>query len=258
MSAETNYTEATPVTPSAAPSTPLWKDLLIPGSIIIAGIAIGAGLYFNGGTGPSGGGSDTVAVSGGQQPTLEQRVNSLVEAAGVDSDDFAECVASGDMDSRVQEDIDNALATGGGGTPWSIVIGADGKTYPLNGALPAQAVQQIIDVARNGGEGPTGGDGVDTSLVNPITDADHIKGPRNAAVTVIEYSDFDCPFCSRFHATMDQVASANDDVAWVYRHFPLAQLHPNARSIAIASECVAELGGNEAFWTFADGYFASS
>ena len=44
----------------------------------------------------------------------------------------------------------------------------------------------------------------------------------------------------------------DERVAWVYRHFPLNQLHPNASRIAEASECVAELGGNEAFWTFSD------
>ena len=43
---------------------------------------------------------------------------------------------------------------------------------------------------------------------------------------------------------------ASGQVAWVYRHFPIEQLHPNAAGIALASECVADLGGNDAFWSF--------
>ena len=79
---------------------------------------------------------------------------------------------------------------------------------------------------------------------------------------IVEYSDFECPFCKRFHDTMNQVMDEygeNGDVAWVFRQFPLDQLHPkNARRAAIASECANELGGNDAFWKFADGWFEVS
>jgi protein-disulfide isomerase len=93
--------------------------------------------------------------------------------------------------------------------------------------------------------------------VPEVTDADHFRGPKDAAVTIVEYSDFECPFCSRFHETMKQVRSAfPDDVKWVYRHYPLDQLHPNARAAAEASECVADIGGNDKFWEFADKVFA--
>jgi len=91
--------------------------------------------------------------------------------------------------------------------------------------------------------------------VEPVTDEDHIRGNPNAPILMIEYSDYDCPFCKNFHETMNRVMDEygqDGRVAWVYRHFPLEQLHPNAPAIAHASECVAELGGNEAFWTFSD------
>jgi protein-disulfide isomerase len=94
-----------------------------------------------------------------------------------------------------------------------------------------------------------------TGLVAEVTEADHIKGDLNAPIKIVEYSDFDCPFCGRFHIVMNQIVSENPDVAWVYRHFPLEQLHPQAPLVAAASECVAELGGEEAFWSFTDGYF---
>ncbi len=91
--------------------------------------------------------------------------------------------------------------------------------------------------------------------VLPVTAEDHIRGNPNAPITIVEYSDFDCPFCKNFHETMNKIMEeygADGKVSWVYRQFPLEQLHPNAPKIAAASECVAELGGNEAFWKFAD------
>lgn len=92
--------------------------------------------------------------------------------------------------------------------------------------------------------------------MSPIAGADHIRGNPNAPVKVVEYSDFECPFCKRFHQTMQQVMKENGDkIAWVYRHFPLDQLHSQARKEAVASECAAELGGNDAFWKFADRFF---
>lgn len=85
---------------------------------------------------------------------------------------------------------------------------------------------------------------------------DHVRGDPNALVTIVEYSDFECPFCKRFHSTMQQIVKEYDGkVAWVYRQFPLDQLHTKARKEAIASECAAEIGGNDAFWKFADRFF---
>lgn len=91
--------------------------------------------------------------------------------------------------------------------------------------------------------------------IAPVTDKDHIRGNPNAPIVIVEYSDFECPFCKNFHETMNKVMAtygADGKVAWVYRNFPIKQLHPNAPKIAAASECVANLGGNEAFWKFAD------
>ena len=97
--------------------------------------------------------------------------------------------------------------------------------------------------------------------VNPITDADHVLGSRDAKVTIIEYSDFECPFCQRFHNTMNQIMDKykdSGDVAWVFRQFPL-DMHPkNAQRAAIASECVGDLRGEDAFWEFSNLYFERS
>lgn len=99
----------------------------------------------------------------------------------------------------------------------------------------------------------------DLEAMTAVSSADHIRGNPNAPVKIVEYSDFECPFCKGFHATMKQVMDeygASGKVAWVYRHFPLEQLHPvKARKEAVATECANEQGGNDAFWKYADRFF---
>lgn len=89
-----------------------------------------------------------------------------------------------------------------------------------------------------------------------IAGRDHIRGNPAAPITLVEYSDFECPFCKRFHPTVKKlVDESGGQVRWVYRHFPLDQIHSKARKEAAASECAAELGGNDAFWKFTDRFF---
>lgn len=92
--------------------------------------------------------------------------------------------------------------------------------------------------------------------VRPVTSRDNMLGSLNAPIKIIEFSDFECPFCKTFHQTMHRIVDDYDgQVAWVYRHFPSDGSHPNARAQAEASECVAHYGGNEAFWIFTDTIF---
>ena len=73
--------------------------------------------------------------------------------------------------------------------------------------------------------------------VDPVTDSDWVKGNRNAPLALIEYSDLECPFCKQFHPTAQQLISEYDgQVMWVYRHFPLAQLHSKAPTEAAAAD----------------------
>lgn len=82
---------------------------------------------------------------------------------------------------------------------------------------------------------------------------DHVYGDPQAPFSLIEYSDFECPFCKRFHPTARRLVDENpDQVNWVYRHFPLAFHNPGAQKQAEASECAAELGGNDQFWRYTD------
>lgn len=101
---------------------------------------------------------------------------------------------------------------------------------------------------------PSNGDTPSGAIdVAPISTDDHVLGNPNADVVLITFSDIDCPFCKTFDATMRQIMDVygkDGRVAWVYRQFPLDSLHPDARTKAESTECVASLAGNEAFWTY--------
>ncbi len=88
-----------------------------------------------------------------------------------------------------------------------------------------------------------------------LTSDDRIKGNKNAKITLVEYSDFECPFCKTFHPTTQQVLKDyGDKVKLVYRDYPLS-FHQNAQKEAEAGWCVNELGGNDAFWKYVDAIF---
>ncbi len=91
-----------------------------------------------------------------------------------------------------------------------------------------------------------------------ISPSDHILGSPTAKVVMVEYSDTECPFCKTFHRTLHQVMDEygrDGKVAWVYRHFPLNQLHPKAPLEAEALECAFEQGGENKFWAYLDEIF---
>lgn len=94
--------------------------------------------------------------------------------------------------------------------------------------------------------------------VKAVSSSDHIIGAKNAKVTLIEYSDFECPFCKRhFDTVKSALRDFPNDVRLVFRHYPLS-FHQNAQKEAEASECAAKLGGNDAFWKMHDKIFTET
>jgi protein-disulfide isomerase len=93
-------------------------------------------------------------------------------------------------------------------------------------------------------------------VIAPVTASDHVRGDlATAEVLIVEYSDLECPFCKNFHKSLNTaMAKYPGKIAWVYRHFPL-DMHPKALVEARATECVASLGGNDAFWKYVDNIF---
>ena len=91
------------------------------------------------------------------------------------------------------------------------------------------------------------------TLRPPVGADDHVLGPYDAPITLVEYGDFQCPHCRRAHGVLPKVLKRlGSRVRFVFRHFPLAESHPNAVHAAEAAESVAAQAGEEAFWRMHD------
>jgi Na+/H+ antiporter NhaA len=89
-----------------------------------------------------------------------------------------------------------------------------------------------------------------TDLAVPVDpERDHIRGPKKALVTLVEYGDFECPYCGQAEPAVRAVMRENDQLRFVFRHLPLTEVHPHAQLAAEASEAAAVQG---AFWEMHD------
>ncbi len=111
-----------------------------------------------------------------------------------------------------------------------------------------QVVRTFDDVNTDEGSGTV-------SVLDPVTKDDHILGDINKAkIVLVEYSYFQCPYCANHVPTIKQLMEEyGDDIALVYRHFPLTSIHSEAEPAAEAAECAADQGK---FWEFHDQLFA--
>ena len=91
-------------------------------------------------------------------------------------------------------------------------------------------------------------------LTLPVGPRDHVRGPRDAAVTIVEYADVECPYCGRVEPVLRELLEQRDDVRVVYRHFPLLEPHPHAYSAALALEAAA---AEQRFWELHEVLFAN-
>ena len=92
-----------------------------------------------------------------------------------------------------------------------------------------------------------------TGVSRPVSEDDYIRGNPNAAILMVEYSDYDCPFCSQYHNTMKQIMDeygVTGRLAWVYRISSLAKLHTNTPKDFEDTICSGHIGGHETFWNF--------
>lgn len=220
----------------------------IPQAIVTAAVIIGLALIF------------VFAQSKtANKPSNNKMYNAIELFAtnmGISADKFEACMDSGETVQTVKDQSDLATPLGVQGTPTSIIIVANtNQQIQIIGAQPVDSIKKIIDTGLSG-KNVTLSEEQKPSANTVLLPTDHIVGNPNAPIVIVEYSDSDCPYCQKFHATMHQIKDAyGDKVAWVYRHFPLDNLHPKARMEAEASECVAKLSDDATFWKYLDAMF---
>lgn len=84
----------------------------------------------------------------------------------------------------------------------------------------------------------------------------HLLGSPDAPVKVVLFMDLECPFCKKMHSRIPAfLRKYAGQIAFIFRHYPLTELHPNARLAAEAAECVAHIGGENAFWKYIDAFY---
>jgi protein-disulfide isomerase len=87
----------------------------------------------------------------------------------------------------------------------------------------------------------------------PVSDADHVQGNPNSAVVLVEYGDYQCPYCGHAYSIVKQVQQHfGDQLAFVFRNFPLTEIHPNAEAAAETAEFAASKG---VFWEMHDAIY---
>jgi len=202
------------------------------------------------------GGSDTGQVAGQvTQPSRDLSIAGLVakaQALGIEPEALQSCLDANQTAEKIANQVAAATPAGIGGTPSTVIVVNGVPTELIPGALPLEQIKQTIDKYL-AGEGST--PNTQLASIPAVSAADHLRGNPDAKVILVEYSDFECPFCERFHPTMTQVmAEYGDKIAWVYRNFPLS-FHPNAQKSAQAAECVSQLTDNQTYWQYVDALF---
>jgi len=228
-------------------------NIMVPIAIVVAALIIALAVVFT-----NKNGVNIPNTNPNSKEEGSKDLSALAKQIGIDEKAFNECQKSGKYNDKINKQTNDASLAGGGGTPHSIVVAPNGNLIQISGAQPLEdykvqdgstqkGLKAFFDemVAGNNFANDT------TIKFQPVTAEDHINGDINAPIKIVEYSDIDCPFCKRFHGTLEQVrAMYGDKVAWVYRHSPIPQLHPDAFKKSHATECVAELGGNDKFWEY--------
>jgi protein-disulfide isomerase len=137
----------------------------------------------------------------------------------------------------------------------SVSLSKAGKARLEDDDFMAKVEKGIEDYIEKQRQAQAGGQEAPSGPVEVSIDDDAIKGDKNAPVTIVEFSDYECPFCGRFYQnTLTEIVSEYIDtgkVRLVYRDFPLS-FHRNARGAAMAAECAKEQGGDKAYYKMHD------
>lgn len=184
----------------------------------------------------------------------------------LDTKKFNTCLDNSEKKAEVDKQQTEGSSEGVSGTPGFFVNG-----HLIAGALPFETFKTVIDYELSKGLdniNKTSPPAEIKGLVDKqyLTEDFYTKktvatagypttGNPNAKITLVEYSDFECPYCIRANATVKQILSAYpNDVKLVYKQYPLVQIHQNAQKAAEASLCANDQGK---FWEYHDKLFGS-
>lgn len=209
------------------------QKITTPIAIIIAGLFVMVGILLTNGSG-----------STSKEKTLSEQV-------GVSKEKLMACVEKTNTEAlskKIEASVSNAMKAVPAdqrGTPYSVIIGPNGVMTELRGAESVENVKKVIDEVMTG----TVTQKYEGEIV-VTEEGDHLMGNPNAKVKIIEYSDFECPYCKVFQTTLNKIVTeSNGNISWTYRHWPI---HTNSFEKLVAAECVAKIKGNDAFWKYSD------
>lgn len=178
---------------------------------------------------------------------VEAALGRLAAELALDGEEFASCLSSGRHTEAVRANMDEATALGVSGAPSFFIDG-----YPVRGAQPFELFAYAVELAQAG----TLGDAYRRPLPE-LTGGAHAFGDPDAPVVLVEYTDYQCPFCAR-HAIQTQPQIVENYVEtgqlyYIIKDFPLQQIHANALLAAQAARCA---GDQEAYLEMHDMLFA--
>ena len=173
---------------------------------------------------------------------IVKNLKDLATKSGLDQNKFNSCLDSGSKTSLVKADLDDGTKVGVNGTPAFFINGR-----LISGAVPFEQFKIVIDEELNGTASAT------TQRVTVANGDLPVLGNQSAKVTMVEFSDYQCPFCGRhFSQAEPQLKKDYIDsgkVKFYYRDFPLSQIHPGAQKAAEAARCA---GDQNKYWEYHD------
>jgi protein-disulfide isomerase len=262
-----------------APVRPLWTYFLAPLAILVGSGIIGGfvllGWALFGDNSDSSPAAATESVSGSNpgvstlvSPTPAASLKSVLAGyasqLGLDQAKWLQCIGNQATADIINKQIQEGVQLGVNGTPTFFV-----NNKMLVGAQPFSTLKEVIDAELKGS--PTTLDGYSPTIqalakqnppyfkildTRPDISGAHIEGSATAKVMVVEFSDFQCPFCERWYQQdLPQLRKLlGPDVGLAFLNFPIPQLHPNAGNAAMAAQCAADQGK---FWPMHDLLFSN-
>lgn len=241
-------------------SRPMWTQVVLVGLLMVASFLVGSLYtkvkYLEAGGAPSAGAGAVKA----KYKTFDEAMGALAKAAKLDSKKLVSCMNSGEKKSIVESEVADGNTVGITGTPGFFINGR-----LLGGAFPFSSFKEVIDMELAGKGSENVADysqslqdankagAFDPKPREVVSGSSIVMGKKDAPITIVEFSDFQCPYCSKAHPTVKQVMSEyKDKVQLVFKHFPLVSIHPRAQITAEAAECAKDQGK---FWEFHDQLF---